>query len=113
MDNTNHSLSRILLICIALIVVTGMISALGFWLLPVFGVALAVTTGAWAIVIASVILLTVALLLFFIIPFFLIILISVLAFLWVLGSIIFFPITFPVVIPLLIILICIAVIRKK
>src|SRR5580700_580613 len=111
--NNSSIFSRVLLVCIALIIITGLISAAGFWILPMFGIAIAITAGTWGIVIASIVMLSIALLLFFIIPFFLILLISVSALVWVLGVLIFFPITFPIVIPLFIILLCVAYMRKK
>ncbi len=116
MDNNpknSNIFSRVLLICIALIITMGLIFAAGYWILPMLGITLAITVSAWGIAVASIILLSIALLLFFIIPFFLILVISVFAFLWVAWVIIFFPITFPIVIPVLIILLCVGYLRKN
>src|SRR5690242_9387655 len=106
--SSGSALSKAISIAIALILLCAIISIIGFfWLFPIFGIAVAFTTGAFGVLIAIVILLSIALLLFFIVPFILVFLISILSLIAVIVSIIFFPIIFPIVIPILIILLVI------
>lgn len=102
--------SRTLLIAILLIV----IAVLGFHLLaPLLGIVLAVSLMGWTAIVVTVVFFSIATLLFFVLPGVFIFIISVLALVWVVLAIIFFPILFPIVIPFFIILLCIAYFQKK
>lgn len=82
-------------------------------ILPLFGIVVGITAAAWAIAVATIVGLSVVGMLFFALPFFGIMILSVLAFLWVVVAIAFAPILFPLLIPLLIILLFIAFIRRR
>lgn len=106
----NSSHNKPLLIAILLI----FLSIACFYLVfPIFGITLAITGIAWGILIGTIALFSIAALLFFIIPGILILGISIIAFIWVILAIIFFPVIFPVVIPIFIILIFLAYMRRR
>ncbi len=106
----DSSFKKILLFAIALI----LICAISFFLIfPLLGIAFVMSSTAWGIIIGTIILFSLCVLLFFIIPGILIVLISMLAFIWVVISIALFPFLFPLIIPVFIILLFIAYAHRK
>lgn len=90
------------------------ILVLGYHLLfPILGVTVAVTAGAWAIIVGTIVVMCIAGMLFFIIPGILILILSLFIALWIVLAITLFPFLFPVLIPLLIILLFLAFIRRR
>jgi hypothetical protein len=80
---------------------------------PFLGAVIAFTAGAWATLIASVIILCVAILLAFVFAGAGIFIFGIMAFVWVIIAIALFPIIFPIVAPLFIIFLFISYFCKK
>lgn len=95
-------------------VIAILVLVVGFHLIfPLLGIAIAVTAGAWGVIIATIVVFSVGLMLFFIFPGIIILLFCLFAFVWVLLSVILFPFVFPLFVPLLVILLFIAYVRRK
>src|SRR3990167_5321378 len=105
-NNSNKNVIIILLIAM-LVLVTGF-----HLLLPLFGIALAVSAGMWATAISSVVVLCVASLLFFVFTGIGILVTAIFAGLIGIVSIILFTLLFPLLIPLLLLMAVIALIKK-
>ena len=104
--------SRKKALIIALVVM--LILLVGWHLIvPVLGIAVALTAAVWGMVIATVVLFVVGALLFYIFSSIGIVVICTLGFIWFLGALIAFPFLFPFLVPLLILLLFIGFVRKK
>jgi len=81
--------------------------------LPLLGGLIAITSGAWAILIASVIFLCVAIMLIFIFTGTGIFILSIFAFIWTAIAIALFPVLLPIIAPIFIIFMLISYMRRK
>lgn len=107
---TQSSFRKPLLIAIALI----FLCVLGFHLLlPILGIAIAISAAAWGMIVASIVIFSIAALLLFAIPGFLVFLVLLVTLGWLVLAIVLFPIIFPIIIPIFIILAFIGYLRKK
>lgn len=81
--------------------------------LPLLGVTVALTAGAWLLGVLTIVGLCLGVLLFFIIPAALVIVLAFIAFVWVVLVVSFFPILFPLLVPVLILVLVVAVITRR
>ena len=109
-NNNKKSIKGALIIAVAVMLVL----VIGWHLIfPLLGIAVAVTASAWAIIVLSIVLFALSGLLFLIFPVIVIFIICLLAFAWLLISLMLFPFLFPVLAPLFIVLLFVAYLRRK
>jgi hypothetical protein len=80
---------------------------------PIFGGIIAITATVWVLLVASVVVFSVAILLALMFTGGGIFILSLIAFIWIILAIIFFPILFPIIAPLFIILLFVSYFRRK
>jgi hypothetical protein len=91
-----------------------LITTLGWHLLfGIFAGAVAITAAVWGVVVASVVALCVATLLLFILTSTGMLIVGLLAFVWTVLAIVFFPVVLPVLAPLFIIFLFVSYVRGK
>ncbi len=96
----------------ALLVILGLV-AIWHLALPLLGVTLAITAGAWGIMVSTIVAVCVSILLLYVLAGIGILLLSVFIVLWVAFVLMLFPLWFPVLTPLLIVMLFIAYRRRR
>ena len=104
--------SRIFSLVMAIVIILAVVIGWHF-LLPVLGLTLAITAGAWAVIVTTVAVFCIAVILFFIFGGAGMVVVGFVAVLWALLAIILFPVFFPIIVPLMIILFVIGLLRRK
>lgn len=99
---------------VALLVIVVLAFVLGWHLfIPIIGGIVAFTVTAWAWLVATVIALCVAIMLAFIFTGTGIFVLGILAFIWTVLAIIFFPVLFPIIAPIFLIFLFISYMRRR
>lgn len=97
---------------IAIIILLGLV--VGWHLIfPILGGVIAITTLAWLVIVGSICAFCIGILFLFVLTGTGIIVLSVIALVWLVVAIVFFPILFPLLLPLFIIFLFISYIRRK
>lgn len=100
------------IILITLFVMLGLLIA---WhvLMPILGITLVISAGAWGVATASIMVMCIAILLFFLFTGAGVLLLGLFALIWTIIAIALFPLLFPILAPIFILMIALGYLIKK
>lgn len=109
-ENKNDVIKMIVLTALLFILIS--IIAWHF-ILPLLGMAVAISASLWSIAVATVILICIATLLFFIFSGIGIFILGLFVFGWTILAIVFFPLLFPILVPILLLMLVVGLIARN
>lgn len=109
-ENKNSPLKKTILI--TLLVMLALVGAFHV-LLPLLGIAIAITAGIWSVAVITILVICISTLLFFLLTGGGAFILGIFVFIWTVLAIVLFPLLFPILIPVFLLMLVIGLITRK